>query len=65
MGLLPPPPKRLLSKVKTVRIYHILLFPLSPKSFSFLGYTVLDHVITQGGKKKVCFWVTIFHIKMC
>ena len=38
--------------MKIVRIYHILFFPLSPKFFSFLGYTVLDHVIIQGGKKK-------------
>lgn len=65
MGLLPPPPKRLSSKVKIVRIYHILFFPLSPKFFSFLDYTVLDHVIIQGREKNVCFWFTIFHIKMC
>lgn len=65
MGLLPPPPKRLSSKVKIVRIYHILFFPLSPKFFSFLDYTVLDHVIIQGWEKNVCFWFTIFHIKMC
>ena len=48
----PPPKSRLLRKVKIARIYHSLFSLLTPKFFSFLSYTVLDHVIKFKEKKK-------------
>lgn len=49
----PSPKSRLLRKVKISRMYHSLFSLLTPKFFSFLCYTVLDHVIKFKEKKSM------------